>query len=185
MKKISIILGLLLCFSACSYCSEIADKEAVITEIGTMVNQKKIQLALKKCNEAIELYPQESVLYYWRAVILNAKGDRHSALKDYDKSISLNPENSKLYVMRGICKYNLKDEKGALADYNKAIELDKYNSSAYSMRAMIRLENGDFDGASEDLNKANTIFEKAHEYMPDEKIKEIDTENNTKKNDPI
>lgn len=161
MKKLFIILGLILCFNTtCVYAQEnTIDKDAIITEIGTLVNQRSYQTALRKCDEAIKLFPQESSLYYWHAAIMSANGDKERALNDYDKAISFDPQNSKLYVMRGICKYNLKDEKGALQDYNKAIELDNKNSSAYSMRAMIKLDNGDFEGADQDLDKANTLYQ--------------------------
>lgn len=141
-----------------AYSQEFSDKDSLITQIGMMVNAKNYQKALLRCNEALASYPQDYILYYWRAAIYSATGDKKSALADYDKAIALEPENAKLYLMRGICKYSLKDETGALNDYNKTIELDPNNGSAYSMRAMIKLDNGDYDGADKDLDKANLLL---------------------------
>ncbi len=163
MKRLFVIFGLILCLFSFSSGVVIAqetiqDKDLTISKIGILVGNKQYETAMKQCNEALKTYPEEYFLYYWRAAVYNAQGNKKLALKDYNKAISLAPDNAKLYVMRGICKYNLKDEKGALEDYNKAIELEKNNSSAYSMRAMIKLDNGDFDGADKDLEKANSLI---------------------------
>lgn len=165
MKKLFIILGLSigLFFAGANlgYCEGVMqDKNLTISKIGVLVDKKQYETALEQCNEALKIYPEEYFLYYWRAAIYSALGNKKSALTDYNKAITLKPQNANLYVMRGICKYGLKDEKGALNDYNKAIELDKNNGSAYSMRAIIKLENGDFDGADKDLIIADQLMNK-------------------------
>ena len=162
MKKIIAICGLIIGLSVFGAGMVCADDEAAInktiTEIGTLVNSQKYQIALTKCNNAIQKYPDEGFLYYWRASIENSTGDKQKAIEDLNKSIQLNPENAKAYVLRGICKSELEDREGALADYNKAIELDPNDSSAYSMRACIKLDMGDFDGANSDLDTSNKLM---------------------------
>ncbi len=162
MKKIIAICGLVLGLSVLCAGMVCADDDAAlnktITEIGTLVNSQKYQIALTKCNSAIQKYPDEAFLYYWRASIENSTGEKQKAIEDLNKSIELNPENAKAYVLRGICKSELEDRDGALADYNKAIELDPNDSSAYSMRACIKLDMGDFDGANEDLDTSNKLM---------------------------
>lgn len=178
MKKLFVVLGIFCCLfsigSNLGFCEETKiDKDLTSSKIGVLVNEKQYKTALKQCNDALKKYPEEYSLYYWRAAIYNATGNKKSALVDLNKAIELSPNNSKIYVMRGICKYNLRDEKGALADYNKAIELDKNNSSAYTMRAMIKLDNGDFDGANQDLDKANLLINaKENKSEKTEELKE-------------
>ena len=174
MKKLFFILGLMICLfsfgSGAVLAQEtIRDKDLTISKIGVLVGNKQYKSAMKQCNDALKIYPEEYFLYYWRAAIYNAQGNKKLALNDYNKAISLAPDNAKLYVMRGICKYNLKDEKGALEDYNKAIELEENNSSAYSMRAMIKLDNGDFDGADKDLEKANSLINSENAAIKNDK----------------
>lgn len=153
-----LVLGLSLCCAGMVYANDDVVKNKTITEIGTLVNSQKYQMALTKCNSALQKYPDEAFLYYWRASIENSTGNKQKAIEDLNKSIELNPKNAKAYVLRGICKSELEDREGALEDYNKAIELDPKDSSAYSMRACIKLDLGDFDGANADLDLSNKLM---------------------------
>ncbi len=157
-----LVLSLCLFLSGSAFAQEeeVIDpaKDKTITEIGTLVNAQKYQIALNKCNTAITKYPNEAFLYYWRGSIYYAQGNKQLAAEDLNKSIELDNKNPKAYVLRGNCKADLEDKDGALVDYNKAIELDPKDSSAYSMRACIKLELGDFDGANEDLDMSNKLM---------------------------
>lgn len=154
---LSLILGLSLITAGISYCAD-ADAGKAITEIGILVNAQKYQIAMTKCNAAIQKYPNESFLYYWRGSIHNSIGEKQSAIEDFNKAIELDPANAKAYILRGICKADLEDKKGALEDYNKAIELAPEDGSAYSMRAMVKLDLGDMDGANSDLDTSNKLM---------------------------
>ncbi len=161
MKKhaliLSLILGLSIIPAGISYSAD-ADAGKAITEIGILVNAQKYQIAMTKCNAAIQKYPNESFLYYWRGSIHNSMGEKQAAIEDFNKSIELDPANEKAYVLRGICKADLEDKEGALEDYNKAIELAPEDGSAYSMRAMVKLALGDMDGANSDLDTSNKLM---------------------------
>ena len=165
MKKRLLIIGLvvglsLICpsFAFAEDETKNSDANKTITEIGVLVNAQKYQIAMAKCNNAIQKYPNEAFLYYWRGSIYNSIGERQLAIQDFDKSIELDASNSKAYVLRGICKSDLEDKEGALEDYNKAIELNPNDGSAYSMRAMVRLDLGDMDGADKDLDLSNKLL---------------------------
>ena len=142
MKKHALILSLVLGLSlipAVSYGAD-ADAGKAITEIGILVNAQKYQIAMTKCNTAIQKYPNESFLYYWRGSIHNSMGEKQLAIEDFNKAIALDPKE------------------GALEDYNKAIELAPEDGSAYSMRAMVKLDLGDMDGANSDLDTSNKLM---------------------------
>lgn len=163
MKKHVFILGFAL--TLCLSCQNVvfaqeqnADANKTITEIGVLVNSQKYQIAMIKCNTAIQKYPNEAFLYYWRGTIYNSMGDNQRAIEDFNKSIELDANNAKAYVLRGICKADLEDKEGALEDYNKAIELSPNDGTAYSMRAMVRLDLGDMAGADKDLDTSNKLM---------------------------
>ncbi len=160
MKKHALIFGLImsLCFVGSAALATDAEANKTITEIGVLVNAQKYQMALTKCNSAIQKYPGESFLYYWRGSIHNSMGEKQTAIEDFNKAIELDAKNEKAYVLRGICKADLEDKEGALEDYNKAIELNPDDGSAYSMRAMVKLDLGDFDGANKDLDTSNKLM---------------------------
>ena len=161
MKKLlilcSIIGGLFYCTSA-AYPFDI-DKLQAVSEIGQLSNSQKYILALDKCNVALEKYPFEPELYYWRATINIHLGEGEEALKDMNRAIKLNPKDSNVYVMRGILKSDLGDNDGALADFDEALKLDSKNSSAYSMRACIKIAKGELKSANEDLQMANKLLD--------------------------
>lgn len=161
MKKYTLILVVILSLTyvnaEISYAAD-SDANKTITEIGVLVNAQKFQIAMAKCNTAIQKYPNEAFLYYWRGSIYNSIGEKQLAIEDFNKSIELNPKNAKAYVLRGICKADLEDKEGALDDYNKAIELNPNDGSAYSMRAMVRLDLGDMEGADKDLDMSNKLM---------------------------
>ena len=161
MKKhaliLSIIFGLCIIPAGISYGAD-TDASKTITEIGILVNAQKYQIAMTKCNAAIQKYPNESFLYYWRGSVHNSIGEKQAAIEDFNKAIELDGTNAKAYILRGICKADLEDKKGALSDYNKAIELDPEDGTAYSMRAMVKLDLGDMDGANSDLDTSNKLM---------------------------
>ena len=161
MKKSALIIGLIFGLSffatGVSYAGD-SDANKTITEIGVLVNAQKYQIAMAKCNTAIQKYPNEAFLYYWRGSIYNSIGEKQLAIEDFNKSIELDSKNAKAYVLRGICKADLEDKEGALEDYNKAIELNPHEGSAYSMRAMVRLDLGDMQGADNDLDMSNKLM---------------------------
>ena len=161
MKKhaliLSLVLGLTLIPAGITFGADV-DANKTITEIGILVNAQKYQIAMTKCNTAIQKFPNESFLYYWRGSIKNSIGEKQSAIEDFNKAIELDEKNAKAYVLRGICKADLEDKEGALEDYNKAISLAPEDGSAYSMRAMVKLDLGDFDGANSDLDTSNKLM---------------------------
>jgi len=176
MKKkiilLSLVLGLLFSVNNFAYSFDL-EKVRTVSEIGTLVNAKDYQTALAKCNAALEKYPEDSDLYYWRASIYSFEGKYEQALTDYNKVISLTPKDADALVMRGICKSSLGDFEGAIADFNSALAIDPKNSSAYSMRACVRMEMGELESANEDLKKANVLFDEE-----EKKIQETPTVEN-------
>lgn len=170
-----VILGLVL-GTNCAYSFD-REKLQAVTEIGVLSNSQKYILALDKCNSALEKYPFDPELYYWRATINIHLGEGEQALKDIDMAIELNPDDSNVYVMRGILKSDLGDNDGALNDFEKALKLNPKNSSAYSMRACVKIAKGELKSANEDLEIANKLLEEEKRAENNDQSKdEIDIE---------
>ena len=160
MKKILGLLVIIFClfFSVNSAYSFDMEKLQAVSEIGTLSNSQKYILALDKCNSALEKYPFDAELYYWRATINVHLGEGEQALRDMDMAIDLNPKDSNVYVMRGIIKSDLGDNDSALEDFEQALRLNSKNSSAYSMRACVKIIKGELKSANEDLEMANKLL---------------------------
>lgn len=183
MKKLFGICGILVCLIVGTSSANAFDREKLqaVSEIGTLSNSQKYILALDKCNSALEKYPFDPELYYWKATINIHLGEGEQALKDMDMAIELNPNDSNVYVMRGILKSELGDNDGALADFEHAIKLDSKNSSAYSMRACVKIAKGEFKSANEDLEIANKLLDEEEKNAEEQKEKEVNTEENIDK----
>ena len=120
MKKFLImaglVIGLCLSFGNAAYCQQEnpISKLHLISEIGTLANAQKYDEALEKCKSAMQSYPDDYELYYWKGAVESNLGEHEAAIEDFNKAIELKPELSSLYVMRGISKSYLDDTKGQL-----------------------------------------------------------------------
>ena len=159
MKRCLLILGLLLGFLNPVFANDL-EKFQMISEIGTLANNKNYIQALDKCLDALKKYPDEPELYYWSAVIKSRTGNNEDAVLDYDKAIKLKPDNSSIYVMRGVAKSDLGDNSGAIADFDEAIKINPKDTSAYIMRACVKIQMGDIQGAGDDFEASNKILDK-------------------------
>jgi tetratricopeptide (TPR) repeat protein len=110
--------------------------------------------ALKDCDKAIELNPNEARAYVNRGLVKSDLGRKKEALVDYDKAIELNPNEARAYFNRGIVKSDLGRKKEALADYDKAIELNPNEARVYVNRGNVKDDLGDKAGALKDYDKA-------------------------------
>ena len=90
----------------------------------TYLNDK--ESALKDCNKAIELEPNDEGHYYFRAIYFEETEEYKKALLDYNKAIEIEPNDMDNLNRRAMLFYNnLDDYEKALMDYLKIVELDK------------------------------------------------------------
>ena len=105
------------------------------------------QGALLSFNKAIELDPQNNVLFYFRGQCKGYLNDLAGALKDYDSCIKYAKEPGFVYWLRADVKTDLDDYKGALLDIEEYIDSayfkeddDKSRSYAFKGEIQRRLE---------------------------------------------
>ena len=76
---------------------------------------------------AISLNPNQTNVYLWLGILLQAKGEHKEALKIYDKGAEINPMWEFLHKNKINSLFNLNDLDGAVALQNKLIEKAAHN----------------------------------------------------------
>lgn len=120
-----------------------------------------IKTASELIEKAIDHFPMELELYYFRGLLNNAKEKYLKALNDFNKAedIDNNEYLYKVYVNRGATYFNLQEYENALDDFNRAIKLDENNQIAYYSRAMANYELKNYENAVEDFTKSIEMSE--------------------------
>ena len=116
--------------------------------------RKEFTEAITNYDKAIELDPNNHVLYHNRGDAKSKLKQHEDAIADYDKAIELDPEDASAYYNRGISKSDLKQDEDAIADYDKAIELDPEDASAYYNRGISKSNLKQYEDAIADYDKA-------------------------------
>jgi lipoprotein NlpI len=102
-------------------------------------------------NEAIRLNPNDSGVYYDRAVTYKRKGDIDHAIQDYDQAIRLNPKYAAAIYNRGIAYENKGAYDRAIQDYDQAIALNSSDASAFFRRGLAQFYLGRNELAQKDF----------------------------------
>lgn len=136
--------------------------------------------AIVDYTKAIDLDPNNEVIYFHRGKVQLYKGNYDRAIDDLNKAIKLDAEYVLAYSYRGYSKRKKDDFDGAIKDFNKAIELnsddvltfgrideeplygsgkgfDQNNFEEFNNRGTAKALNGDYEGAIADFNKAMKI----------------------------
>ena len=122
-------------------------------------NQKYInddnQGAIADYTKAIEINPDDAVIYLIRGKAKHELKNYQGAIADYTKAIEIKSDYAGAHFNRGITKASLKDHQGAIADWTKAIEIKPDLFAAYNNRGLARqYVMGDLEGACSDWRKA-------------------------------
>lgn len=131
----------------------------------------KLDEAIIKYGEAINLNPEDWTGYNYRAKVNLLKGNLSDAIKDISKAISLSPQTLSLYEVRANC-YEAKGQYDkAIADYNMALSKvnnnDKELYQTYFKRGLSYFYNGQYKESVNDLNQALTLAQKTGKTTTD------------------
>lgn len=86
------------------------------------VKDKKLSLALRKVNQAIEIEPKEAAFYSLRGEIKAAQKNATGARRDLDRAVALNPTHYRPLLLRGMVRQQSGDLRGAARDLNASVD---------------------------------------------------------------
>lgn len=90
--------------------------------------------AMKNCDKAVELAPEEASFRLNRGAARDYLGDSKGAMADYDFIIALLPGCSKAFLNRGNTRWSSGDKLGAFADWRQARDLGCDLAESYLRR---------------------------------------------------
>jgi tetratricopeptide (TPR) repeat protein len=106
---------------------------------------------------AIELNPENALLYSNRGNIRYLAGDFRNAISDFDNALRLVPAYSSALNNRGISRSLTGDLHGAMEDFDAAIRVKPNYASALLNRAITYKKMGRYDAAAKDFLSASTL----------------------------
>lgn len=113
--------------------------------------------AIRDLTKAIQLYPLDAELYYYRALAKLALEDEKEAEKDIDRAINLNPYYAEAYFNKGLLREKGGKIEEAIAYYSRTIELNPDHVNAYMRRAKAYMKAGMENEALEDIRSAKKL----------------------------
>lgn len=112
-------------------------------------------------SKALELEPQNKLLYKLRGDALSMVSESDSAIGDYNIAISIDTNFIPAYLGRALLyEISLNDYDRAASDYSRIIGIDPDYSYLYTYRSNCFLSLGDTSRALEDLNKTFSFDQK-------------------------
>ena len=88
-------------------------------------NNKNYSAAIRNYNKAIEIEPNNALLYGKRGNCYYQLGDFYKAISDYNQSLKLNPNDEAIFLFRGMAKQKIGFIKGACSDWKMSSALGK------------------------------------------------------------
>src|SRR6266516_3508079 len=111
------------------------------------LNTKRYQKALLAFEQAIQLDPNDAVLYNGKGLALSNLNRYGEALLAYEQAIRLNPNNADAYFNKGNILDELKRYEEALAAYELAIRRDPNNADAHNNKGYTLSKLGRYEEA--------------------------------------
>lgn len=116
--------------------------------------------ALRDLTRGIELYPLDSELYYYRALVKISLNKDKEAENDINTAINLNPYYAEAYFSKGLLREKEGKYQEAIAYYSKSITINPEYLEAYVRRAKAYMKSGMEEEAFEDIKVVRELREK-------------------------
>jgi tetratricopeptide (TPR) repeat protein/S1-C subfamily serine protease len=123
--------------------------------------------ALNAIQKAIALKPENSSLYFVKALIENNLSRYSDMIKSCESGLNIQPSNSILLLARGSAYATQNQYSQALSDFSKAIQVDPQNEIIYATRGTMYIKREQYSQAITDFSKAIQIdsqYVLAYEY---------------------
>jgi len=108
--------------------------------------------ALRDCDAAVKLEPDDSFMYYYRSFAYAANADFRREVADLDHALELSPRFADAYAARCGTQWKLprEDPRAAISDCDEAVKLDPRGYDIVSARLALRTHLKDYHGALDD-----------------------------------
>ena len=110
--------------------------------------------AIADYTKAIQLKPNDAVIYYNRGLAKDKLNQHFAAITDYDSAIHLKPDYVDAYNNRGLMKSKLGQHFAAIADFDMALRLKPDYALAYYNRGLEKYNLGQHFAAITDFDMA-------------------------------
>ncbi|GAB6072116.1 M48 family metalloprotease [Venenivibrio stagnispumantis] len=139
----------------------------LINQAKNDITQKNFDLALRKINEAISIYPQNSLAYTYRAYIYLVKKDYNNALNDSYKAINIDNLYFRPKLFAGIALTRLNKNEEAINILNQAISLIPDNPDSYYYLGLNYEATRRYQKAAQSYNMALKLTDGKRGWEPD------------------
>lgn len=137
------------------------DTAAILTKRGkdlaTSGNPDDLDKALKLYDQALELDPENPVIWNNKATVLVKERKYEDALDAYDRALELNSEYPEAMIGKGSALNRLNRSAEAVGLFEKAIALDTSNAKAWNNKGVALARLGRYDDAINSFDKAIEI----------------------------
>jgi len=117
-----------------------SEAEALFQRAMVKVRAGDFEGALADLNRAIELDPQDEMLYSNRGAARAQLGQYEEAMADFNRALELYPRNVRVYCNIATLKMMLGDYQEALRNVERALEIDPENEQVQSLARTLRLQ---------------------------------------------
>lgn len=125
----------------------------------------KYSLAVDYFTRVIDLFPEDSLAYFDRAMAKEMLEDYQGAIEDYSKQITIDAKNVDCYFLRGILKYKLQKYQSCIEDCIITLSIEPDNSDAYYYIALSEFELEQYQKSINACDKAIGYNAKDNKYF--------------------
>jgi tetratricopeptide (TPR) repeat protein/tRNA A-37 threonylcarbamoyl transferase component Bud32 len=131
-----------------------ADADALEMQVRTLLKLRRVDEAIRSCDQAIVKGKKSAVFYELRGHGHASHNDYPGAIRDYSQAIEHRPADPALLDDRGWAYLQFDSPKLALEDFEAAIKLDAKYANAYNGRGTAHAHIGNFRAAVADAQQA-------------------------------
>jgi tetratricopeptide (TPR) repeat protein len=117
--------------------------EAYYTRALAFHNMGQDEAAIRDCNAALAIAPDNENALFVRASAHQGKMDYSEAVQDFTYVLRLDPDRADAFFARGAAYYSAADFERAADDFNRAIKLGLVDEIVFYLRSLANSELGD------------------------------------------
>jgi tetratricopeptide (TPR) repeat protein len=117
--------------------------EAYYTRALAYHNMGQDEVAIRDCNAALAVAPDNENALFVRASAHQGKMDYSEAIQDFTDVLRLDPDRADAFFARGVAYYSAADFERAADDFSRAIKLGLVDRVVFYLRSLANSELGD------------------------------------------